>query len=60
MNEWILQHPFKWGIAALAVFSAVKVAMDWGHSTHAKREARWVLYRSANRATGGLLRKFLG
>ncbi len=60
LNEWILLHPVKWGVAGFAVFSAVKIAIDWGHTTHAKREARWVAYQSANRATRGFLRKLLG
>jgi hypothetical protein len=38
----------------------VKIGIDWGHTTHAKREARRFAYQSANRATRGLLRKLLG
>lgn len=60
MNEWILRHRVKLGLAGFAVFSAVKIGIDWGHTTHAKREARWYAYQSANRATRGLLRKLLG
>ena len=60
INEWILRHPVKWGLAVFALFSAVKIVVDWGHTTHAKREARWYAYQSANRATRGFLRKLLG
>lgn len=60
MSEWILRHPVGWGVAEVVIYFAVKIALEWGHTTHIKREVRWIAYQASNRATKGYVRKLLG
>ena len=49
-----------WHFALYVSVLVLEAANNWGHTTHVKREARRNVYRAANWATGGLLRKALG
>ena len=60
MKEWISHHPTAWHFVLYVTVLLLETANNWGHTTHVKREARRNVYRAANFATGGLLRKALG